>query len=269
MLAASALVTSILFLYGCDDGGSAGTGSNQRPNAAGKASDHSSIVRKNVFVSYGESGTRDNWPPLLQTEHGIAKDVQAKNYYLVIDGSGSMQEIKCSGGHSKMSVAKTAISGFVSKLPANANVGVFAFDRAGVQERLPLGRHSSEETLAAIQSIRAGGGTPLSTSIEAGVSALTTQAVKQLGYGEYHLVVVTDGLASSGFTPDHQVNQLLANTPIVLHTIGFCINDQHPLNRPGYTLYKAADNPQSLIDGLDAVLAEAPEFNVGSFKEEP
>jgi hypothetical protein len=50
-----------------------------------------------------------------------------------------------------------------------------------------------------------------------------------------------------------------------IHTIGFCLNQSHALNIPGKTLYKAADNPEALAEGLESVLAEAPDFNVDSF----
>ena len=62
------------------------------------------------------------------------------------------------------------------------------------------------------------------------------------------------------------LNTLLKESPIVLHTIGFCIDSKHALNQAGRTIYKAADNPEALRQGLSDVLAEAPQFAVTKFK---
>lgn len=43
--------------------------------------------------------------------------------------------------------------------------------------------------------------------------------------------------------------------------------DNHSLNRPDYTLYKGANNPEALMAGLDAVLAEAPNFDITQFED--
>ncbi len=221
-------------------------------------------ARANI-VTYGDIGTASGWPAIDENFADLADNVAASNYYLVMDGSGSMADSGCSDGREKIAVAKDALKAFINKLPAQANVGVFAFDHAGIGERLAIGRNSAQQIYTVLDSIRAGGGTPLSVAIRAGDAALTRQAQKQLGYGEYHLVVVTDGEANSGYQPDQAVLELLQNSPIVLHTVGFCIDDRHSLNQPGYTLYKAANDPASLAAGLEAVLAEAPDFSVTDF----
>jgi hypothetical protein len=92
------------------------------------------------------------------------------------------------------------------------------------------------------------------------------RAAAQLGYGEYHLVVVTDGEANQGEDPRAIVDVITRKSPIVVHTIGFCIGQNHSLNQPGKTVYRAADNPEDLERGLAEVLAEAPSFDAQSFK---
>ena len=42
--------------------------------------------------------------------------------------------------------------------------------------------------------------------------------------------------------------------------------DYEPPNQAGRTIYKAADNPGALQQGLADVLAEAPQFSVQKFK---
>ncbi len=225
------------------------------------------VTNERGLNSYAKRGADNTWPPLEAGTAQVASNLMAKNYYLVVDGSGSMRDEGCSNGQAKLAVAKQAISSFVNKLPSDANVGVFAFDNRGTGERLPLGQYSAAEIIDSINSIQAGGGTPLSKGIEAGNDVLTRQAKKQLGYGEYHMVVVTDGEASSNYSPDNAVRNLLSGSPIVLHTIGFCINERHSLNQPGYTIYKAANNPKDLLEGLESVLAEAPDFQVADFSQ--
>jgi len=233
----------------------------------------SEVVEQNVapaqsIVSYGERGAANDWPKIDEDFSSIISDVSRVNYYLVLDGSGSMEDTGCSNGQQKLQVAKQSLKSFVAKLPAGANVGLFAFDKRGIGERMPLGTNNAQQLGRVIDGIQAGGGTPLSLAIDAGNEALTKQAKSQLGYGEYHLVIVTDGEANSGYEPDAPVQKLLESSPIVLHTVGFCISNQHSLNQPGYTLYKSADDPDSLTAGLEAVLAEAPDFSLSDFPDE-
>ena len=135
-----------------------------------------------------------------------------------------------------------------------------AFDQQGVSERAPLSRGTREALVRSVSEVRPGGGTPLLEAIGLGYRQLTLQGQSQLGYGEYHLVVVTDGLASQGQEPGPLVHHMLDRSPVVLHTIGFCIGQDHSLNQPGRVLYRAADDYAGLRAGLQGVLAESSEF---------
>jgi Ca-activated chloride channel homolog len=188
-----------------------------------------------------------------------------RNYYLVFDASGSMAQSKCSGNESKLAVAKRALVEFTSKLPLDVNLGLSVFDDRGVRELIPLGAINRSAAAQAIATVNAGGGTPLAESIQQAYAALTAQGRKQLGYGEYNLVVVTDGDASTA-DPRTVVDAVLRDSPVVLHTVGFCIGETHSLNQPGRVVYRAADNPAELASGLADVLAEAPTFDAQSFK---
>lgn len=219
------------------------------------------------WSSYGEKGAVNSWPKSTNGNvEKISKDLLASNYYLILDGSGSMGDSSCSGNYgTKLNSAKNALDVFFEKLPQDSNLGLYVFDYYNSSERLPLKRHSNDELTKQIKAVKAGGGTPLSTSITRGVAALTAQAQKQLGYGEYNLVVITDGEANGNENPDRIVKSMLQDTPIVLHTIGFCIGEQHALNQKGYTLYRSANNPSELTSSLNAVLAEAPNFDVNDY----
>jgi Ca-activated chloride channel homolog len=211
----------------------------------------------------------NNWPSLKEAGQGAAPaaDLFAANYYVVLDGSGSMNDVDCSAGKPKIDAARTALKSFAASVPASANLGLAVFERRGISELLPLGTGNRRAFGQAVAQVRAGSGTPLRSAIALAYDKLEEQGRRQLGYGEYHLVVVTDGIASQGEDPTDVVDRMLAESPVLVSTIGFCIGEDHSLNQPGRTDYRAADNPEALRKGLEAVLAEAPAFDVSKFKD--
>ncbi|MGF1623361.1 MAG: hypothetical protein ACFCVH_00645, partial [Alphaproteobacteria bacterium] len=79
------------------------------------------------------------------------------------------------------------------------------------------------------------------------------------------IVVVTDGYAEDPEAMTDQVHALLSGTPVTIHTIGFCISENHALNLPGLVYYRSAMDPGELLLGLESVLAESPDFQVTDF----
>lgn len=216
---------------------------------------------------YAMRAADNTWPVISDNGNAMqVDDLTRKNYYLVLDGSGSMGDNNCSNGQSKIDVAKTAVVEFIKKIPDNANIGLVIFDGRGNFERTPLGSKNKNGAIHQIRQASSGGGTPLKSSIQHAYQSLSAQAIKQLGYGEYHLVVITDGEASQGEEPRYIVQDLLNHSPVVLHTIGFCIKGGHSLNQAGNTFYKSANNPEQLATGLESVLAEAPDFKADTFE---
>jgi len=205
-------------------------------------------------------GLDPNAPPVA-----LAEDLLAVNYYVILDGSGSMKGNECAGSQSKARAAKDALADFVQAMPSDVNVGLLAFDGQGISERLPLGVRDVEAFRRSVAGVGAELDTPLQSALTEGYRALTKQARSQLGYGEYNLVIVTDGEASRGEDPTPIVRQILRESPVLIHTIGFCIDERHVLNQAGRTIYRGADNPEELRAGLGAVLAEAPSFDVSEF----
>ena len=202
------------------------------------------------------------WPPEIKEGEKveIVKDLLAKNYYVILDSSGSMAEDKCADGSTKSAVSKKAFAEFIGVVPEQANLGLLVFDKDGVRERTPLGKKNRDRILAEVNAVQPGDGTPLHDAIIAGYAAIEKQAKVQLGYGEYHLIIVTDGQANPGQEPNAVVNRILANTPVMIHTIGFCIDTNHALNQLGRTNYRTAKDPQELVKGLKAVVAESERF---------
>lgn len=197
----------------------------------------------------------------------LAANPLAKNYYLVFDASGSMSDRACSGNDAKLQAAKNALAAFAKSIPADANVGLLVFGSNGMSQRLPLAETSRDQLASTVAGVHASGGTPLKSAIQRASQALAEQGRRQLGYGEYHLVVITDG----EYTPESEdprqvVDEILTRSPIVIHTLGFCLGNEHSLNQAGRIFYKAANSQQELEQGLDAVLAESPTFDVTQFK---
>ena len=232
-----------------------------------KSTDANQASPKKEQQVYALQSTSYKWPPPKQNNQ-IAAKLLTKNYYLVLDGSGSMSESTCAAGSRKINIAKVAVAQFISQIPVDANVGLLIFDINGVGQREPLGL-DRQAILHDVATMEAGGSTPLRSAINVAYRALTAQAQAQLGYGEYHLVVITDGEADGDEDPGLVVHDILDNTPIVLHTIGFCIKSGHSLNIPGMTDYRSANNPEELRQGLSDVLAESTQYTVDTFKQEP
>jgi len=202
------------------------------------------------------------WPYLSQDNEVISENLVADNIYVVFDGSGSMNSIGCSEGQPKYIAAQKALKVFSKIVSADTNLGFLAFDAQGTTERVPLGLNNRDNFNAQVNSVIISGGTPLRSAMKIAYDKLTSQAQKQLGYGRYQLVVVTDGQANSGEDPYQLVTEITNASPVEVHTIGFCISKNHSLNIPGITVYKSAMNTEALQKGLESTLAESPTFSV-------
>jgi uncharacterized protein with von Willebrand factor type A (vWA) domain len=204
--------------------------------------------------------------PPQDIQHGEAS--LTRNFYFIIDGSGSMSEAlnkQCHGDKrfgSRLEGAKWAITQFISLVPPDVNLGLWIFDVNGNSERLPLGPESRTPFLAAVQKTKAGGRTPLTESIEQAVNRLVQQRDKQLGYGEFRLIVVTDGEATGRPLP--QAVAYARQRRIPIYTIGLCIGTQHELRKSSVT-YRAADSIEALRRGLEETLAETNIFDPQTF----
>ena len=191
----------------------------------------------------------------------------ARNFYFVFDGSGSMESEPggaCRGDQSfgsKLDGAQWAVEEFLTKVPDDVHLGLFVFDRDGRQELVPLGAGNRDAFLDAIRGVRAGGGTPLAGSITFATDRLVEQYKRQLGYGDYRLVVVTDGRADK--IPD--AARYASHFGMPIYGIGLCIDEDHPLRRFAVS-YRAADSFADLAEGLEETLAELEAFDVTTFE---
>ncbi|MBI2639681.1 MAG: VWA domain-containing protein [Candidatus Sungbacteria bacterium] len=255
---------SVVALSACDGSAPLSSGST---NAAGSQSN-------GTAQSIPGFAVRANWPPspAKGEEVLLVENLLANNYYFIADFSGSMRENACNSREPKADVAKRVLSEVAAEVPVGANLGLLVFNSDhGVKELVPLGvgQEHRRAFKGAVGALRADGGTPLSTAIKAGYEKLMIQARRQRGYGEYHLVVVTDGEANFGYDPTDAVNEIIATSPVVVDVAGFCIGLKHSLNQVGRTNYREASSPESLREALlAAVLAESPVFDVKAFVQQ-
>lgn len=209
----------------------------------------------------------DQEPVTIAIPENIGEEAQlTRNFYFIMDGSGSMRERTtqdCGGTKKfpdKISGARWAIKIFLDFVPRDVNIGLFIFDRDGRREVVPLGQGNRQQFLNAVENIDAGGGTPLARAIRFGTDRLVNQYRKQLGYGEFRIVVVTDGIADG--IPDAALYAAKYGIPI--YAIGLCVKPGHPLRHYSVS-YRAADNFSDLSQSLQDTLAELPSFDVTEF----
>lgn len=256
------LVVCVLCLSGtgCDDSKSV------KPVSISPQQQHATgtTAAQNQEMSTTEN-LQSSWPPASKENIEIAEDFLQKNYYVVFDNSGSMSEKQCYGAGSKIDVSKAALTHFSKLVPATANLGLAVFVNNQILELVQLATDNRDRFISAVNAAYTGGGTPLMSAVTFGFNKLTNQASRQLGYGAYTLVIMTDGLAGEGQDPGMVVRKILDNTPVEIHTIGFCIGEDHSLNIPGRTVFKAAGNKDELLHGLEEVLAESEQFDVSGF----
>jgi Mg-chelatase subunit ChlD len=254
--AATLLLVLSVVLSGC------GEDADQRSSSAPQQQKNA-VQQQNEPDPFAQAAEASGWPPSAKKQENIlpADQWSRKNYVMIFDGSGSMSEQRCSGNKTKSAVAKEAVADWAQSVPADANLGLIVFDQQGFAVRMQLGQGDRQEFVQQVQAVVPGSGTPLTQAVQTAYEILTTQAGKQLGYGEYHMVIVTDGVANQPEKLTRTVNAVLAHSPILISTIGFCIADTHSLNQPGRTIYKAADNPEALRQGLQDVLAESESFD--------
>jgi Ca-activated chloride channel homolog len=189
----------------------------------------------------------------------------ARNFYFLFDCSGSMEE-NCSGNE-KIKGAKEAFLRFLKNVPADANVGLLAFGLAnddGCKEILPLGKNNYDALAKAISPLKPTDGTPLGNAIFIGTQKLVDQYKKQLGYGEYRLIVITDGQATDHGHMLKACKNLTKFGFISLYSIGLCMDTDNSLK--SYALSsRDASNYEELEKALVETAAETDVFDSSVF----
>ena len=184
-------------------------------------------------------------------------DIHKDNIVVILDASGSMQD-KFSGDRtkSKMEAAKAALQEVLSKVPDDTHIGLLVFSGANIRNEwvYPLGPKDTQKLIAAIHLPQPSGNTPLGKYIRIGANRLLEQREKQYNYGNYQLLVVTDGEASDADKVKHYTPEIL-NRQIRIDVIGVDMETDHMLAKV-VDSYRKADNPGELVAAVSEILAE-------------
>lgn len=210
--------------------------------------------------------------PSIEEVKGVASF--DRNFLIVFDDSGSMSDKNCGGNalkievapgkfaENRIDVAKWATDKFVREsVPSDVNLGFYPLNNT--KFKVPLGKDNRDRILAAIESMNTGGsrGTPLNYEIQQATNLLSQQRALQLEYGEYYVIVVTDGEATDDGGRDAKAGAEYAlRNKIPIITIGFCLPQGHGLREHSWK-YRNVLNADQLLDALKETQAELPEYD--------
>lgn len=175
-----------------------------------------------------------------------AEDYCSENLVIVMDCSGSMSGIK-------IAQAKNALKEILEYIPANTRIGLLSFgENSGW--KYSLGPRDNNKLIQAIDNLYPGGNTPLGEYMKYGADRLLQQREKQLGYGTYRLLVITDGEAQDRNLIDLYTPEIMARG-ITVDVIGVFMQQKHSLSEMAHS-YRQADDADSLKKAITEVLAE-------------
>jgi Mg-chelatase subunit ChlD len=250
------LASVLLFCVGCKEqapNSPAQAGAGNNSSAASGHPSRDATNNNSAADSSAAVGAVDRIP----LDDVVGGEVSlARNFYIVFDASGSM-------GGDKIVQAKQAMETVIGTLPEDYNLGLYIFDGSGSSERVPLGPNNHQRVRSAIRSVQANGTTPLGTAVQSGVQRLVEQYKQQLGYGEFRLIVVTDGEADQGNTPDRAAREA-QRLGIPIYTIGFQVRG-HSLQQYS-VFFTTANDTAELQRGLGQVFGELESFDPASFE---
>ena len=194
-----------------------------------------------------------------------------RNVYIVFDDSGSMGERY--RNTTRMAAAKSALETLVQNAPADVNFGLYVLNQGDLISLVAPEKNlddfraklqaNRQQLVEAVRNLRPSGGTPLGASIAVGAARLAHQRELQLGYGEFRLVVVTDG--ESGDDLNYGVDKAKRER-LPIYTIGLATGSDHSL-KPHSVSFAEANEPAQLVKALKETLAELPDFTVSDFNE--
>lgn len=204
---------------------------------------------------------------LVEFDNPDAEIATTANYYFVFDCSGSMGH-GCAGDQ-KMKGAKKSLLNFIEKVPTDANIGLLVFgvgEGNGVEEVVPLSPYNDVKDLFInkVKSLKDHGSTPLARATKAGTNKLIEQYKRQLGYGEYRLIIISDGDANDEGQFRKALNYTAKHSFISIYGIGLCMSGDNVLKN--YTvMYAEANDYDELEKALEATVSELEEFDISTF----
>ena len=184
-------------------------------------------------------------------------DLHTDNIIVILDASSSMREkFRADQTKSKMDAAKEALREVLAKVPDNTHIGLLVFSGENIADEwiYPLGPKDTDRLMAAIDIPQPGGGTPLGRYMRVGANRLLEQRERQYNYGNYRLLIVTDGEATDKAKVARYTPEIL-NRQIRVDVIGVDMKTDHNLAKDADS-YRKADNPGELVAAVSQILAE-------------
>jgi uncharacterized protein YegL len=181
----------------------------------------------------------------------------AQKVVVVVDDSGSMANRMRRESVRKIEAAKQALSVVLQKLPEDAEVGVLALNNGWI---IPLQNNLSRSQIQQqVNQLRARGGTPLGVRMKEATDELLKLRDSDV-YGDYRLIVVTDGEASDQDLLDQILPDIMSRG-LLVDAIGVDMASEHSLATQVHS-YRRADDPESLKEAIASALAESDAADV-------
>ena len=181
---------------------------------------------------------------------------------VLLDDSGSMrQEMRTgSGREPRMSVAQAALTKVIQQLPDQTTLGILLMNGARSENGwlVRLGPLDRKAALSRLAQVRADGGTPLGQSMMTAMDELLSMRSK-LPYGDYRLLVVTDGEASDANMLQRYLPDMVARG-ISIDAIGVDMRADHTLAQSAHS-YRKANDAASFEQALTEIFAESTASN--------
>ncbi len=177
---------------------------------------------------------------------------------VLLDDSGSMNEsLRSDRRTQKIEAAKRALLQVLKQVPPQAQLGVLALNGADGNGEwiIPLGPLQRGPLQQAIERISAGGGTRLGEFMKIAADQLLSLRDQQR-YGEYRLLIVSDGEANDPTLVELYLPQILARG-ITVDVIGVDMAQDLSLSTR-VSRYRRADDAESLTQAIKESLAETP-----------
>lgn len=186
--------------------------------------------------------------------------VDSWNTYIMIiyDDSSSMDSSKCAGDKgSRIKGSKWALREYLPNAPQDIYMGLYVLNKGFV---VPFGIDNRQNILAVVDVLAANGNTPLNRAIRESADELGIQRARQLGYGRFGIIVLSDGEANDGPEDASEgINWAQSrerfNNELAIFTVGYCLSEDHAL-RNRSLVYRSADNPQGLLEALMEIKIE-------------
>jgi von Willebrand factor type A domain len=185
-----------------------------------------------------------------------AANETSKNVVIVLDDSGSMNKIMGRDNRSRMVVAKQAMDRLIDSLSDDTRLGIVLLN--GSKDNggwiLPLGALDKQQARSTVASLRADGGTPLGSVMYRAMAELLKQR-EQLPYGDFRLVVITDGEATDAPVLKANLPKIISKG-VLLDVIGVDMQSDHSLVQRSHS-YRRANDAASFEKALKEIFAES------------